>query len=517
MGVRFVDCLIDTDRRELHRDGCSVPLEPQVFDLLVHLIRNRTHVVSKEDLVRSVWGGRIVSDATIHSRVKSARQAVGDSGAAQRVIRTIPRRGLRFVGEVIDEPPSPAEPVAAAPQRPATLEKPSIAVLAFANMSSAPGQEYVSEGIAEDIITALLRYPSLSVVACNSSFSYRGQIMNAKEVGRDLGVRYVLEGSVRKSGHRIRVTARLIDAGTGNHVWAEKYERKFSDLFALHDEIASTVTIAVVPEISNEEQKRAMRERTESLNSWTAYQRGLWHLRKGTAADNRMAQQLFQQAIDLDPAFAGGYRGLELSLFDAAIVYHEQELAAVLHSGEVLLRRVVELDPADTEAYVSLARVFTCKGDYEAALSEARRALAMNPKLASGHGALGAILTLSGHSQSGLESLRTCIILGPRDPFLHVRLMQVAMAHYFCRDYSAAVEAAKAALRSFPKFALPYLWLAAALAQTGLVSEAKDALAWVIATAPASIDLYVRRRVPWIRQTDYDHLQEGLHLAEWKG
>jgi adenylate cyclase len=515
----FGDHELDIERRELRRGGTPVAIEPQVFDLLIHLIRNRDRVVSKDDLIESIWGGRIVSESAVTTRLNAARRAVGDTGAAQSLIRTVPRRGVRFVGEVTER----SAPVAAERAVPlpvtealALPDKSSIAVLPFANMSNDPDQEYFSDGIAEDIITALSRYHSLFVIARNSSFTYKGQIVNAKDVGRDLGVRYILEGSVRKSDHRIRLTAQLIDAETANHVWAANYDREISDIFAVQDEITRAVTTAIAPAIADAELKRAMRARPGGLDPWAAYQRGLWHLGKVTAADNRAARQFFQQTIDLDPAFAGGYRGLALALFDAAIVHHEQDLARVLRTGEALIRRAVELDGADAEAHAWLGRAFVVMGDYEGGLSESRRALAMNPNLASAHGVLGAALMLSGHPRAGLESLETSIILGPRDPFLHVRSMQVAMAHYFCRDYPAAVDAAKAALRSYPDFALSYFWLAAGLAQIGLIAEAKDALARVAAVAPASFDLYVRRRVPWIRQQDHDHLLQGLRMAGWE-
>jgi adenylate cyclase len=187
-------------------------------------------------------------------------------------------------------------------------DKPSVAVLPFTNMSSDPEQEFFSNGIAEDIITALSRYPSLFVIARNSCFTYKGRVVDVKQVGRELGVRYVLEGSLRKSGNRIRVTAQLIEAETGKHVWAARYERELADIFALQDEITEAVTIAVAPAVA--EAERAMRKPPQSLDAWAAYQRGLWHLSKVTADDNAIAQRFFRQAIDLDPSFSGGYSGL---------------------------------------------------------------------------------------------------------------------------------------------------------------------------------------------------------------
>ena len=223
-------------------------------------------------------------------------------------------------------------------------------MLPFANMSGDPEQEFFADGIAEDIITALSRYPSLFVIARNSCFTYKGRAVDVKQVGRELGVRYVLEGSVRKSGNRIRVTAQLVEAETGNHVWAERYDRDLADIFAVQDEITEAVTIAIAPAIAEAEQQRAMRKPPGSLDAWAAYQRGLWHLSKVTAEDNAIAEKFFQQAIDLDPSFAGGYSGLALAQLQAAAVYQTLDLVEAQSSAETLARRAVALDGADAEA-----------------------------------------------------------------------------------------------------------------------------------------------------------------------
>jgi adenylate cyclase len=192
-------------------------------------------------------------------------------------------------------------------------DKPSIAVLPFVNMSSDPEQEFFADGIAEDVITALSRYPSLFVIARNSSFTYKGRAVEVRQVGRDLGVRYVLEGSLRKAGNRIRVAAQLIEAETGNHVWAERYDRNLADIFTVQNEISEAATIAIVPVIADAELKRAMRKPPDNLDAWAAYQRGLWHLGKVTAKDTALAETFFQRSMELDPMFAGGHRGLAMA------------------------------------------------------------------------------------------------------------------------------------------------------------------------------------------------------------
>jgi adenylate cyclase len=207
-------------------------------------------------------------------------------------------------------------------------------VLAFTNISGDPEQEFFSYGVAEDIITALSHYPSLFVIARNSSFTYKGQSVDVKQVGRELGVRYVLEGSVRKGGDRIRVAAQLVEAETGIHDWAERYDRDLTDIFALQDEITQAVTIAVTLAIAGAEQRRAMRRPPESLDAWAAYQRGLWHFSKGTGGDNAVAQKFFQRAIDLAPSFAGSYTGLAYAHWRAAGVFGTESLTEAENLAE---------------------------------------------------------------------------------------------------------------------------------------------------------------------------------------
>jgi adenylate cyclase len=395
-------------------------------------------------------------------------------------------------------------------------DKPSIAVLPFENLSGDPEQEFFADGIAEDVITALSHYPSLFVIARNSSFTYKGRAVDVQQVGRELGVRYALEGSVRKAGNRVRVTAQLVEAEAGNHVWAERYDRELADIFALQDEITQAVTIAVAPAVADAEQRRAMRRSPESLDAWAAYQRGLWHFSKGTADDNAFAQRFFQQAIDLDPAFAGSYTGLAYAHRRAAGVFGTQSLAEAEDLGEALVRRAVALDGNDAEARTCFANLLMRRGDYAGALAEIESALAISPNLADAHGALGSVLTRSGHPREGRIALEKCIRLDPRNPNNNLQLLVITIGYYLSGEYESAVEAAKRGIRSYPDHSNQYRWLAAALGQTGRIEEAKEALAKAIAIAPAAFDMFVRRRVPWHRPEDHAHMLEGLRKAGWQ-
>ena len=254
----FDNYTLDTGRRELRRNAELRVLEPQVFDLLECLLRNRDHVVSRDELLETVWSGRIVSDATIASRVNAARTAIGDNGDDQRLIRTALRKGFRFVGDVREQQKPATEAVEQSKQYPALPAKPSIAVLSFENMSGDPEQQYFADGMAEEIVTALSRCVWLFVIARNSSFTYKGKNVEVRQIGRELGVRYVLEGSVRRAGDRLRITGQLIDATSGAHIWADRFEGDMSDVFRLQDLITTSVVAAIEPTLQLAEIDRGL-------------------------------------------------------------------------------------------------------------------------------------------------------------------------------------------------------------------------------------------------------------------
>jgi adenylate cyclase len=458
-------------------------------------------------------GGICISQTVLnHARDKVSFE-VEDAG--EQTLKNIARpvHVYRIIIEPSRRPatPKPEIPALALP------DKPSVAVLPFTNMSGDPEQEFVSDGIAEDVITALSHYPSLFVIARNSSFTYKGRAVDVKQVGRELGVRYVLEGSVRKAGNRIRVTAQLIEAGTSNHVWAERYDRDLADIFAVQDELTEALTTALAPAIADAELRRAMRKPPGSLDAWAAYQRGLWHLSKATADDDATAEKFFRQAIDLDPTFSGGYGALALYQLQTAALYQKLDLSTAQRSAEALARRAVAVDGADAEARSCLGWALQARGEADGALAEIERALSMSPNLAIAHGHRGATLIFAGRPKEGLTALETCIRLDPRDPYLAVRLLHIACGLYFCSEYEASIEASKRLIRSYPDFPMIYRWSAAALGQLGRPAEAKEALEKAVSRTPAAFDMYVRNRAPWFRPEDHAHLVEGLRKAGWKG
>jgi TolB-like protein len=311
----FENYTLDTDRRELLQGAVAVPVEPQVFDLLAYLIKNRERVASKDDLVTAIWGGRIVSESTLTTRINQARCAIGDSGAEQRLIKTLARKGLRFVGAVREEAkPEMMSAVsvedAAAQAKPALSlpDEPSIAVLPFANLNGDPQQDYFSDGITEDITTELSRFSELMVIACNSAFQYKAKAVDIRQVGRELGARYVVEGSVRRSGDRGRIAAQLIDATTGAHRWAERYDREFVDIFAVQDEVARTIVAILVAHVNRAEIERAMLKPPAAWEAYEYYLRGaeacFLHINRRTKASLYEARRLLEQSLAIDPNYA---------------------------------------------------------------------------------------------------------------------------------------------------------------------------------------------------------------------
>jgi adenylate cyclase len=449
----------------------------------------------------------------------SARVQEDAAGKLELTFKDMGEQALKNIARPIRAYRVATGPVSTtAPETPALglPDKPSIAVMPFANMSADPEQEFFADGIAEDVITALSRYPSLFVIARNSSFTYKGRAVDVKQIGRELGVRYVLEGSLRKAGDRIRVTAQLVEAESGKHVWAERYDRDLADIFAVQDEIAQAVTIAVAPAVAEAELKRAMRKPPGSLDAWAAYQRGLWHQSKASVEDNALARQFFQQAIDLDPAFSAAYVGLAGAQAMARDFQTLSRTPETMTATEALARRAVALDASDAEARSLLCVTLWAHGDYEGALAEAEQALAMSPNLAFAHHVFGTTLIFSGRPKEGVAALKRSIRLDPRDPRSAVRLNQMALGLYFARDYAGSVDVARRAVRSYPDFPNPYRWLAAALGQLGRIEEGKEAMQKAMAVVPGSFESRLLNRVPWMRPEDHAHMLDGLRKAGWK-
>jgi adenylate cyclase len=393
-------------------------------------------------------------------------------------------------------------------------DKPSIAVLAFENMSGDAEQEYFADGIAEDIITALSKSRWLFVIARNSSFTYKGRAVDIKQIGRELGVRYVLEGSVRKSGNRVRITGQLVEAATGTHLWAERYDRDLTDIFAVQDEITESVASAIEPAMAQAERLRVSRKPPESLVAWEAYHRGLWHFLKQELSENDQAKVFFQRVIDLDPGFAGGFYGLALTHVWDCWVYVSRPAEDCVSVALPLARRALKLDDADPMAHLVISFALMLKGDLDEAVPFAQQAVNLNPNNAWAIGFLGGFSNLVNYLGDGQAGLRKAMRLSPHDPMLWTWTQWSAIGQYFAHDYSAALEASDRVIRLRPDHPLGYLWKAAALAQLDQVESAKKALQRAIEISPPSVEAY--KHIPARfrqRSADYAYFLKGLRKA----
>jgi TolB-like protein len=396
----FSNQVLDTNTRELSREDMPVSLEPQVFDLVVHLMENRDRVVSKEELIDKIWHGRHVAESTLTSRINAARKAVGDSGAEQALIRTIARKGFRFVGAVQTgaEDGVPAEP--ATPHRElepqaALLDRPGIAVLPFINMSGDRAQEYFSDGISEDIITALSKLRWFFVIARNSSFVYKGRSVHISEIARELGVRYVVEGSVRRSGDQVRISAQLNDVTTGSHLWAERYDRSIEDVFAVQDEITEAIVSAVEPHLYAAESFRAQHKPPGSLDAWDLVMRALSHYWRVTQEDNTAAQALLEKAIEIDPHYGKALGLLANSrIFGAHMGW--APMGSVLEQATREALAAVEADSEDAWAHIGLAYSYLFARRFDDAIAEFELALRLNPNFAFSHAFYAVTLCYAG-------------------------------------------------------------------------------------------------------------------------
>lgn len=307
-------------------------------------------------------------------------------------------------------------------------------------MSEDPEQEYFADGITEDIITQLCRFRSLFVISRHSSFTYKGRSVRAQDIGTDLGVRYVTEGSVRKAGTRVRVTAQLVDAATGNHIWAERYDRELDDIFVLQNELTETIVAAIEPEISSAERERVLRKPARNLDAWDFYQRGLWHhLAFSTREDNEKAGKLFLKALELDPGFSLAYSGLAEQLRRKFMMAWTTELEATRKEVLRVARRAVAADGHDPQARYALGRAYGLRGDYQAAIAELEEALDLNPNLALAWFALGLTLTWSGQANDALAPLQRAIQQSPRDPHRMNFELMTGVAYFMLAEYEEAI------------------------------------------------------------------------------
>jgi len=514
----FENCVLDTDKRELRRGADPVSITPQVFDLLDYLIRNRDSVVSKDQLIQAIWKGRIVSDAAVTTRLNAARSAIGDSGEQQRLIKTLPRKGFRFIG-VVREEHGPAIAVAAeASLEPAALtlpDKASIAVLPFANLNADAEQEYFADGVVGDIITELSRFSELFVIARNSSFQYKGKSVDVRQIGRELGVRYVLEGSVRRSGGRLRISAQLIDAVTGTHRWAEHYDRKLEEVFAVQDEVIRTIVAFLAAHVRKAETERM---RTKPPENWQAYD---YYLR-AVEANNAFAtsfraedlyetRRLLKQSLAIDANYARAYAILANTHNAVWSMRLDSDFLnpAALDLAHRYARKAVELDPNLPDGHAMLGFVLALRRQHDASLAECEKAITLNPNYVDWP--IGYALITAGEAQRAIDVLEACMRL---DPF-HAPWASLMMggACFMVEQYARALRVLQDYVSRAPLAFPGHMWLALTYAQLGRLDEARSEVAEVLRLRPGAKIRTVQKLLGFKHAKDEKHYFDALRKA----
>ncbi|MCV0394328.1 MAG: winged helix-turn-helix domain-containing protein [Rhizobiaceae bacterium] len=528
----FDDYLLDFARREVRCRDAAVPSEPQVFDLIVFLVRHRDRVATLDEIVEHIWDGRHVSESTIRNCINAARKTLGDDGKRQRVIRTIPRRGLRFVAEVRELDAAPGHDLpdgiktdtssrhvalgsgGGGEQVERIDRRPVVAVLPFVNLSGDAAQEHVGDGICEDIITILARHRTLSVIARNSVFAFKGRAGDVRQTGQALGADYVVEGSARRVHDDLRVTVHLIRTATGQLIWSDLFDRQVEDLFEVQDTITQMIVASIEPRIDSTERALVQRKKPSSLRAWDLFQLGRTHLYRATRSDNSEAQRLLRQAIDDDPEFASANAHLSYAILLSMLYFEAEPEERRLTEAHDLAQRAMELDDQDAMIRFVYGRALLARCDYGSALHELRGAVALNSALAIGHCGLGDSLAYEGRYEESFPHFQKAIELSPHDPQRWAYHAYRALAHLFARQFRLAADWARKATHIPNCHYWPYAHRVAALGHLGAEDELPSARAALLERRPGFTCSLARKRLFYIRDAEQlDLYVEGLKKA----
>ena len=468
----------------LFRGAEPVALGQRAIALLQILVEGGGNPISKDRLIESAWPGLAIEESNLAVQIAALRRVFAEEPGGDSWIETLPRRGYRYVGPVaVKEQENQG---AAGNEQPALAppDKPSLAVMPFTNMSGDPEQEYFADGMVEDIITGLSRIKWLFVIARNSSFIYKGQAVNVGRVGRELGVRYVLEGSVRKAGERVRVSGQLIETETSVHLWAERYDRRLDDVFALQDEITLNVVGAIEPSLREAEIERVKRKRPENLDAYDLVLRALPHVVPPMPAEAAKAMPLLERALTLEPDYAGAHGYLAWChqiLFVRGGFNKENHDAAIRHA-----RAALSYGRDDATALALGGCVISItEHDRATAFEALEQALAISPSSSFALFCGSTALAYAGEAERGIDWAERALRISPFDRMNHLSYHALAIAHFLRGRYDEAAHAARRAVQSIPSSSVSRSVLAAALAKLGRIEEAKAVALQVLALDPS--------------------------------
>lgn len=523
MLIQFGDIEIDTAGCELRLSSELQSLEPKAFDLLLHLIKNRDRVISKDEIYEVIWDGRLISEATLTSSINAARTAIGDSGKLQKYIRTYPRRGYRFIGEVSKEPASllpqselqgnTGQPFATQPAVPVSAQ-PSIVVLPFAIAGADLEQEFLAEGIASDITADLSRFRRLFVVSHTTAKSFQSRVDAPQDIAKQLGVRYALEGNVRKNGNKVRVVVQLLDCHTGQTVWAERYDHVLDDVFLLEDQIAEAVVTSIEPEILTYERGRLGGQTTENMGAWQLLQKGLWHYYQQNRDAHYKATQLFREAVEIDPEYSHALAHLAFALWTSAIMARSETPDLALMEAKKLATAALARDPDEPLARFTLGRICLLEGDIGLAIEHMVAGTKAAPNYAGCHYGLGlALYHGQAEAEKALAHFEFATRLNPRNPMIWATYEKQCCANRLLGQFEDAVMFGLKACGFSNENYRPHITLAAALVANGKADDAQLELDKSRRFAPDLSIAFVEQQLIKVHPTVRNDLVRWLQVA----
>jgi TolB-like protein/DNA-binding winged helix-turn-helix (wHTH) protein/Tfp pilus assembly protein PilF len=495
------DWLVDPRANELQRDAATVRLEPKVMRVLCVLAERPGSVVSREDLESRVWAGMVVTSDAVTNTIIKLRKVFGDDSRRPSYIETISKTGYRLIAEVGPGPtatPAPGNPSILKVRRPAPWlvpllialllglwlvardeeiedvkpeQLPRVAVLPFENLSADPRQDYFADGITEDLITDLSKISGLEVIARNSAFAYKGSREREQAIAADLDVAYLLKGSVRRSGDRIRINARLTDGRDGDNLWAERYDSRIEDVFDIQDEITARIVTALEVEIAPKAPPRAAQRDIASIGAYDEFLRGLDYFGRRSPENNRLAKQHYERAIALDPGFARAYAGLASVYARDAVDGWDTNPKMALSRAAELAEKAQRLDPSLHQVYFVEGLLELFRRNYWAAIRNTEHAISIKPSYADAYALRAWIQHLDGRTAEGLASMEQAVRLNPRIPSVY-RLLRGTL-YYAQADLERALADLEAAVEVNPNYQNLRIWLAAAYAAAGRIDEAQ--------------------------------------------
>jgi TolB-like protein/DNA-binding winged helix-turn-helix (wHTH) protein len=494
--------------------AAPVVLGSRALSLLGLLAARQGEVLSKDAIMTSVWPGRVVEEANLNVQISKLRHILDHDRTEGSCIQTLPGRGYSFIAPVTQPDPNAPPSPSGIPQG-GVLPRPrlSLVVLPFENLGDDREQQHFADGITDDLTTDLSRHGDLFVISRTTAFTYRSKPIDIKQIGHELGVRYALEGSVRRSGNQVRLNVQLIDAEADAHLWVERFDRQISDLFELQDEITTAIVGAIEPELLKSERNRIARPRQWSEGAYELYQRGMFHHYRQNKADNIEAQAYFRQALAIEVQYPEATAALSIALTIAAYLSWAEDAERNFEEAFELAQRAVALDARYPNAHFALALICMWTARSDRAMGEFQEAIKLNPSFAAAHAVLGVVLNSRGQPEDAVASVERGIRLSPSDPRMFIWLSGLAAAHYQLQHYSQGVEIGRRSWTLNRNYITGLTYVVAGLAQLGQIEEARTALIALKELDPKLAAARTIMQRVYQNQAGIAHLLEGLRKA----